>query len=77
MRLGLLSVIALAASLSIVSLRGATAAPVLGAVVGASPLPAPHAIENVYYWHGRHYPYRYRGRYYQHRYYRHGRWHYY
>jgi hypothetical protein len=34
-------------------------------------------VETVYYYRGRHYPYRYRGQYFQHRYHRHGRWHYY
>ena len=34
-------------------------------------------IEPIYYYRGRHYPYRYGGRYYHHRYYRHGHWHYY
>ena len=35
------------------------------------------SFEQVYYYHGRHYPYRYNNRYYAHRVYRHGHWHYY
>ena len=34
-------------------------------------------IEQVYYYHGRYYPYRYHGGYYAHRAYRHGYWRYY
>lgn len=43
------------------------------AAASASPLPprptaTPSAIENVYYYHGRYYPYRYHGHYYPYRY---------
>jgi|HubBroStandDraft_6_1064221.scaffolds.fasta_scaffold473898_2 hypothetical protein len=34
-------------------------------------------FKEVYYYHGRHYPYHYNYRYYAHRVYRHGHWHYY
>ena len=56
--------------------REAAAAP----VTTASRVTAPAHngnITRIYYYHGRHYPYRYGGHYYRHRYYRYGRWHYY
>ncbi len=62
----------LAASL----VQGSVAAPI---VWHATPMTAVHGglLNQVYYYHGRHYPYRYNGRYYAHRAYRHGHWHYY
>ena len=61
--------------LTISFIQGAVAAPIV-------PLATPIALqesslEQVYYYHGRYYPYRYNNRYYAHRVYRHGRWHYY
>jgi hypothetical protein len=35
------------------------------------------SLEQVYYYHGRHYRYHYHSGYYAHRVYRHGHWHYY
>jgi len=56
-----------------------------GAVAAPFALPEPALIvsangglfKQIYYYQGRHYPYRYNSRYYAHRVYRHGRWHYY
>ena len=53
--------------------QGAMAAPVLGASVAVANPP----VTEVYYYHGRYYPYRYHGHYYHHRGYRHGRPYYY
>jgi len=51
------------------------AAPIVRSITPIS-LDGPFAWE-VYYYHGRHYPYHYNHRYYAHRDYRHGHWHYY
>ncbi len=56
---------------AICGLRQAAAAPVPIVPIASS------LIENVYYYHGRYYPYHYGRGYYGHRYYRYGRWHYY
>ena len=74
MRLGVLSVVVVAGLVSFALPHEAVAAP------GAPHLPSASAggpIENVYYYHGRHYPYHYHGRYYAHRSYRYGHWRYY
>lgn len=66
-------ILLLAVVIGVAGSQGAMAAPVLGgsAAVG-NPL-----VTEVYYYHGRYYPYYYRGHYYRHRYYRHGRPYYY
>lgn len=53
--------------------QGAIAAPILGGAVALARPP----VTEVYYYHGRYYPYYNRGHYYHHRYYRHGRPYYY
>lgn len=55
----------------------AVAGPVITAVLPMAASGQNSAVEKVYYYHGRYYPYRYHGGYYRHRYYRHGYWHYY
>jgi hypothetical protein len=63
--------------LSAMTPQQALAAPALrplGTVVAS---PTDSAVQKVYYYRGRYYPYRYRGRYYAHRYYKGGHWRYY
>jgi hypothetical protein len=55
----------------------ASAAPVPGATAAVATAPANPAVQPVYYWHGRHYPYYWRGHYYGRRSWRSGRWYYY
>jgi hypothetical protein len=63
--------------LSAMTPHQAFAAPSPQPLVKVVASPANAAIEEVYYYRGRHYRYRYRGGYYAHRYYRGGRWRYY
>jgi hypothetical protein len=72
--LGLLSTLALAGLLQLMTPE-ASAAPVLPAAM-ASVVPKSSA-DLVYYYRGHSYPYRYGGHYYSHRAYRHGHWRYY
>jgi hypothetical protein len=55
----------------------AAAAPMAVAPPQLAPASDGGSIENVYYYRGGYYPYRYGGAYYRHRYYRYGRYHYY
>jgi hypothetical protein len=55
----------------------ALAAPAPQPLVKVVASPTDGAVEKVYYYRGRYYPYRYRGRYYARRYYRGGHWRYY
>jgi hypothetical protein len=73
---GLLTSMGLAGLVAASVVQGAVAAPTAPAI---SEIIAPHgrSLEQVYYYNGRHYPYRYNNRYYAHRAYRHGHWHYY
>jgi len=77
MRLGLLSLLAVAGLLSSAVSREAAAAPVTTAGAHTISGSSGSSIESVYYYRGGYYPYRYGGMYYRHRYYRYGRWHYY
>jgi hypothetical protein len=76
MRKALLISMGLAVLVGVSVMRGAVAAPIAPAVLPMAALSG-SSPEQVYYYHGRHYPYRYNNRYYAHRVYRHGRWHYY
>ena len=71
---GLLTSMGLAGLVTASVAQGSVAAPIAPAV----PMVALRggSLEQVYYYHGRYYPYRYNNRYYVHRVYRHGRWHY-
>jgi hypothetical protein len=75
MRKGLLTSMGLAGVLAASLAQGTPAAP----IVFDDPAIATHSrsLEQVYYYHGRYYPYYYNHRYYAHRVYRHGHWHYY
>ncbi len=77
MRLSLMLVMGVGSLLIVPVPRGAAAAPVMPAAPQRTLALADGAIQDIYYYHGRYYPYRYQGRYYKHRNYRHGRWHYY
>jgi hypothetical protein len=73
MRRSLLAVAVVTGLLTLPMLHEAAAVPVM-----IAPPTAPDgSIKEVYYYHGRYYPYHYRGQYFRHRYYRYGRWHYY
>jgi hypothetical protein len=76
MRKDLLTSMGLTGLVAFSVVQGAGAAPIAPAVL---PMAAPSggSLEQIYYYHGRHYPYHYNHRYYAHRVYRHGRWHYY
>lgn len=76
-RLILPSILVVAGLLSAAAPREAAAAPVTTAVSPALPAFGSGLLSEVYYYHGRYYPYRYRGHYYHHRVYRHGHWRYY
>jgi hypothetical protein len=74
MRLRLLFVLVIAGFLPFALRHQAAAAPATPRLPSTS---AGASIENIYYYHGRHYSYRYNGRYYAHRSYRNGHWRYY
>jgi hypothetical protein len=80
------SILVVAGLLSVVASREAAAAPVTTAVSQALPAFNSGLLSEVYYYHGRYYPYRYGGHYYPYRYgghyynhraYRNGHWRYY
>jgi hypothetical protein len=75
MRKGLLTSMGLAGLFAASPVQGTVAAPIVPSTT-ATTLHGP-LLEQVYYYHGRYYPYRYNNRYYAHRVYRHGHWHYY
>jgi hypothetical protein len=77
MRKGLLISLGLAGLTAASVLQGATAAPL--ALARASVIASSNGqlFEEIYYYHGRHYPYRYNSRYYAHRVYQNGHWGYY
>jgi hypothetical protein len=77
MRTSLLSVMFVASLLSIPMPQKAAATPVTTAALDITPAVVGRSIEEVYYYRGGYYPYRYGGMYWHHRYYRYGRWHYY
>ena len=68
---GLLTAMVLAGPLAASLGQGAVAAPIAPPLTPTIALDG-RSIEQVYYYHGRYYPYRYHGRYYAHRAYRHG-----
>jgi hypothetical protein len=85
MRLGILSILAVAGALMSVAPHPSQAAPAAGALAQQAPI-AGSGISKIYYYRGHYYPYRYRGhyypyqyrgRYYSHRAMRGGRWYYY
>jgi len=57
--------------------QGAVAAPIARAEAPSIVSPNGRSFEEIYYYHGRYYPYRYNNSYYAHRVYRHGHWRYY
>ncbi|MBV9377097.1 MAG: hypothetical protein JO320_18935 [Alphaproteobacteria bacterium] len=61
------------------ALQGVAAAPLAlpDSPMIFSPNGHSRAFEEIYYFHGRNYPYGYNNRYYTHRAYRNGHWHYY
>jgi hypothetical protein len=63
--------------LSAISPQQALAAPAPRPLATMVASPTDSAVQKVYYYRGRYYPYRYRGRYYAHRYYKGGHWRYY
>ena len=63
--------------LSTITPQQVLAAPAPRPLVNVVASPTDSAVQRVYYYRGRYYPYRYRGAYYSHRYYRGGRWRYY
>jgi hypothetical protein len=75
MRKGLLTSMGLVGLFTASLVQGTVAAPIVPSAT-ATTLQGP-LLEQVYYYHGRYYPYRYNNRYYAHRVYRHGHWHYY
>jgi hypothetical protein len=77
MRSTLPLIMCVAGLLSIPMPQKAAAAPVTTALPHMTPNVAGSSIENIYYYRGGYYPYRYGGMYWHHRYYRYGRWHYY
>ncbi len=76
-RLILPSILVVAGLLSVVASQEAAAGPVITAAPLAVPAFTNGLLSEVYYYHGRYYPYHYKGHYYRHRNYRHGRYYYY
>jgi hypothetical protein len=76
-RLILLLILALAALLNVPVCKEAAAAPVTTAAQQEVATFGNGLRQNVYYYRGRNYRYRYGGHYYNHRYYKNNRWHYY
>ena len=74
MRQGSLISTALAGLATASVLQGAVAAPIS---LAASATINGLSFEEIYYYNGRHYPYRYNNRYYKHRVYQNGHWKYY
>ena len=77
MRKGLLMSVGLAGVAAASVLLGAVAAPFAFVESPMILSTNSRSFEEIYYYHGRHYPYRYNSRYYAHRVYRNGHWHYY
>jgi hypothetical protein len=71
-----LVLLSLAGLFEVLTVQATVAAPIAPPAVLAV---APHGrpLEQVYYYHGRNYPYHYNNRYYAHQVYRHNHWHYY
>jgi hypothetical protein len=77
MRKGFLISVGLAGLASAFVLHGAVAAPFSLVKSPMTVSLSGRSFEEIYYYHGRYYPYRYNSRYYAHRVYRNGHWHYY
>jgi hypothetical protein len=77
MRKGFSTSINFAALVAASVMHAAVAAPTLRTDPATAVPPNGSFLEQIYYYHGRHYQYHYNGKYYAHRVYRHGRWQYY